>query len=190
MMCRNDGGRWNDATLRDVHAQNTFLIEDIMRSRMLIIAAPLLVTAAIDAGAQTGGRRGGPPPGAFGGPAGRCAQTADSLTDVQKAQIRTLADAFTKAHAAQLDSLRAIMELARAAREAGKTPDEVRAIMETAKPIADALAPARKEFSETVTSLLTPAQVAAGCIPPAPGGPPPGGRRGGPPPSSSSARFD
>ena len=35
-------------------------------------------------------------------------------------------------------------------REAGKTADEVRAIMETAKPIADALAPARKAFSDSV----------------------------------------
>jgi len=159
------------------------LIEDIMRTRTLIITVPLLAVAALTAGAQDGGRRGGPP-GGFGGRGGRCAQTADSLTDAQKVQVKGLADAFTKAHSAQLDSLRAIMELARAAREAGKTPEEVRAIMETAKPIADALAPARKAFSESVAALLTPSQLAAGCIPPAPGGPPPGGRRGGPPPSS------
>jgi len=152
-----------------------------MRTRTLIIAVPLLAVAALTAGAQDGGRRGGPP-GGFGGRGGRCAQTADSLTDAQKVQVKGLADAFTKAHSAQLDSLRAIMELARAAREAGKTPEEVRAIMETSKPIADALAPARKAFSESVVTLLTPAQIAAGCIPPAPGGPPPGGRRGGPPP--------
>jgi len=148
---------------------------------MLMIAAPLLLGAASVAAAQGGGRRGGPAGPGF--PGGRCAQTADSLTDAQKAQVKTLADAFTKAHAAQLDSLRTIMEAARAAREAGKTPEEVRAIMETGKPIADALAPARKEFAATVTTLLTPAQIAAGCIPPAPGGPPPGGRRGGPPPT-------
>jgi len=109
--------------------------------------------------------------------------TADSLTDSQKGQVRALTDAFVKAHAAQLDSLRTIMEAARQAREAGKTPEEVRAVMEQGKPISDALAPARKEFSETVVTYLTPAQLAAGCIPPAPGGPGgPGGRRGGPPP--------
>jgi hypothetical protein len=155
-----------------------FQIEDIMRTRMLIISLPMLFAATAIAGAQGGGRRGGPP----GGPGGRCAQTADSLTDTQKSQVNALAAAFTKDHAQQLDSLRAIMDAARAAREAGKTPDEIRAIMETAKPIGDALAPARKQFSETVVSLLTPAQIAAGCIPPAPGGPPPGGRRGGGPP--------
>ena len=153
-----------------------------MRIRTLVITMPLLAAAAFTAGAQDGGRRGGPP-GGFGGRGGRCAQTADSLTDAQKVQVKALGDAFTKAHSAQLDSLRAIMEAARAAREAGKTPEEIRAIMETGKPISDALAPARKQFSESVVALLTPAQIAAGCIPPAPGGPPPGGRRGGPPPS-------
>ena len=111
--------------------------------------------------------------------------TADSLSDAQKGQVRALSDAFGKAHAAQLDSLRTIMEAARQAREAGKAPEEVRAIMEAGKPINDALAPARKEFGETVVTYLTPAQLAAGCIPPAPGGGPmgPGGRRGGPPPA-------
>jgi Spy/CpxP family protein refolding chaperone len=157
-----------------------FFIEDIMHSRTCFMTLTLVAMTALTAGAQDGGRRGGPP-GGFGGRGGRCAQTADSLTDAQKVQVKGLADAFTKAHAAQLDRLRALMELARAAREAGKTPEEVRAIMETGKPISDALAPARKAFSESVSALLTPGQIAAGCIPPAPGGPPPGGRRGGPP---------
>jgi Spy/CpxP family protein refolding chaperone len=118
----------------------------------------------------------------MGGPGGRCGGTADSLTDAQKTQVHALAEAYTKAHAPQLDSLRAIMEGARAAREAGKSMEEVRAIMETSKPINDELAPSRKEYVTTVVGLLTPSQIAAGCIPPAPGGPPPGGRgRGGPP---------
>jgi len=107
--------------------------------------------------------------------------TADSLTGVQKGQVHALVEAFNKAHQPQLDSSRAIMESARAAREAGKTQEEVRAIMESAKPIVDGLAPARKEFTDSVTKLLTSAQIASGCIPPAPGGPM-GGRRGGPPP--------
>jgi Spy/CpxP family protein refolding chaperone len=156
----------------------------MMRNRILIIAAPLLVAISTVAGAQDGPRR-GPPPGGMGGrggPGGRCAQTADSLTDTQKAQVRTLAQAFNSDHAAQLDSLRAVGDAARAAREGGKTLDEVRAIMALGRPINEALAPARKQFSETVVTLLTPAQLAAGCIPPAPGGPPPGGRRGGGPP--------
>ncbi|MEP6492405.1 MAG: hypothetical protein ABJF01_06995 [bacterium] len=155
-----------------------------MRKTQLALIALALVATAATAQAQRGGRggRGGMGPGGMGGPGGRCAGTADSLTDVQKGQVHALADVFTKAHAPQLDSLRAIMEASRAARAAGQTPEQVRAIMETAKPISDALAPARKEFATSVVSWLTPSQIASGCIPPAPGGPPPGGRRGGPPP--------
>jgi Spy/CpxP family protein refolding chaperone len=153
-----------------------------MGKRILTFVALTFVAAAATAQAQGGGGRGPGGPGRMGGPGGRCAGTADSLTDAQKTQVRSLAEAFTKAHATQLDSLRAIMEAARAARQAGKTPEEIRAIMETGKPIGDALAPARKEYETTVVGLLTSSQIAAGCIPPAPGGPPPGGRgRGGPP---------
>jgi Spy/CpxP family protein refolding chaperone len=158
----------------------TFFLEGMMRSNMLTIAALATMTTATLAAAQTG--PGGPPFGRGGGPmGGRCAMTADSLTDTQKGQVHTLVEAFTQAHAPQLDSLRTIMEAARAARQAGKTPDEIRAIMQTGKPISDELAPARKEFHDSVEKVLTSAQIAAGCIPPAPGGPP-GGRRGGPPP--------
>jgi hypothetical protein len=107
--------------------------------------------------------------------------TADSLTDDQKAQVKSLAEAFNQAHAPQLDSLRAIMQAANAARQAGQTPDQVRAIMDQGRAINDELAPARKDFHDNVVKLLTQAQIDAGCIPPAPGGPP-GGRRGGPPP--------
>ena len=153
-----------------------------MRRMSLAVAAITLVATTHTIHAQRGGRggapgRGGPPGGMM-----RCAQTADSLTDTQKGQVRALSDAFAAAHRSSLDSLRAIMEAARAAREAGKTPEEMRAIMEQAKPINDGLAPARKEFSEAVIKLLTPSQIAEGCIPQAPGGPMMMGRRGGAPP--------
>jgi Spy/CpxP family protein refolding chaperone len=107
---------------------------------------------------------------------------ADSLTDAQKTQVRTLTDAFTTAHAAQLDSARAIMEQARTARQSGAAQDAIQAIMESGRAIQQELAPARKQFSQDVRALLTPEQVSAGCIPPPPGGPP-GGRRGGRPPA-------
>ena len=160
-----------------------------MRYRMMTAAALMLAAAGASAHAQgtggppgrggRGGGRGGP--GGPGGRGGACAATADSLTDAQKGQVRALSQAFNSAHAAQLDSLRAIMEAGRAAREAGKSQDEVRAIMESGRAIDESLAPDRKAFSQDVRKLLTPEQIAAGCIPPAPGGPP-GGRRGGPPP--------
>ena len=109
-----------------------------------------------------------------------CRQGADSLSDTQKAQVKALGDAFIVANTPQIDSLRAIMEAARAAREAGKTPDEIRAIIQQGQPINEELAPARKDFHDAVVKLLTAQQVADGCIPPAPGGGPPfGGRRGG-----------
>jgi Spy/CpxP family protein refolding chaperone len=157
----------------------TFIPEGTMQTKikMLTIAALATMSSATLASAQGGrgpGGRGGPP-------GGRCAMTADSLTATQKDQVHALGVAFNQAHAPQLDSLRTIMEAARAARQGGKTPDEVRAIMEIGKPIADELAPARQEFRDSVEKLLTSTQIAAGCIPPAPGGPPPGGRRGGPP---------
>ena len=95
-----------------------------MRHSMLAFAAVAVVISAPATHAQRG--RGGPPGG--GPPGARCAQTADSLTDSQKAQVRSLVDAYVAAHKPSLDSLRTIMEAARAAREAGKTMEEVRAI--------------------------------------------------------------
>lgn len=147
-----------------------------MRNRLLTLAALMLATAAPAAWAQRGpGGR-----GRMGGPGPMCREGADSLGDAQKTQVKTLGDAFVSANKTQLDSLRAIMEAARAARQAGKTQDEVRAIMDQGKAINDELAPSRKDFHEAVVKLLTPQQVADGCIPPAPGGGPPfGGRRGG-----------
>ena len=151
-----------------------------MRSKLLTFAALALATTAPSAW----GQRGPGGPGRMGGPPPMCRQGADSLSDTQKAQVKTLSEAFMAAHKPQLDSLRAIMEAARAAREAGKTPDEIRAIMEQGRAINEELAPARKDYHEAVVKLLTAQQVADGCIPPAPGGGP-GGRRGGPPPGGS-----
>ncbi|MGH7618040.1 MAG: hypothetical protein ACREPM_12490, partial [Gemmatimonadaceae bacterium] len=146
------------------------------------LAALALVVAAPAVQAQRG--RGGP--GRMGGPNPACRQGADSLSDAQKDQVKTLAGAFVSAHRVQLDSLRAIMDAARTARQSGETPDQIRAIMDQGKAINDELAPARKDYHETIVKLLTPQQVADGCIPMAPGGGPPmGGRRGGPPAQSS-----
>jgi Spy/CpxP family protein refolding chaperone len=158
-----------------------------MMIRTLKFIAPMLFAATAVAGAQ---RNGGPPGGrgGRGGPGGRCAMTADSLTDSQKTQVKSLGDAYMQAHAPQIDSLHAIMQASMAARQAGKTQDEVRAIMEQGKPINGELAPFRKQFGETVVTYLTPAQLAAGCVPPAPGGGPMGGRRGGPPPGTPADR--
>ena len=157
-----------------------------MRPKTFRFAALMLVFAGTAVAAQNppAGTRGRGPGG--GGPPMRCMQSGDSLTDVQKAQVKALADAFAKSYAPQLDSLRAIMEAAREARQAGKSQEDVRAIMEQSKAINDHLAPARQEFDDAVTKLLTASQIANGCIPPAPGSGP-GGRRGGPPPGPPPA---
>jgi len=146
-----------------------------MRNRLLTLAVLALGISAPAAMAQRG--PGGP--GRMGGPGPMCRQGVDSLSDDQKAQVKSLSDAFVSAHKTQLDSLRTIMEAARAARQAGQTQDQIRTIMDQSKAINDELAPARKDFHEAVVKLLTPQQVADGCIPPAPGGGPFGGRRGG-----------
>lgn len=153
-----------------------------MRRIHLAVAVFALAATTHSLHAQRG--RGGPP-GPGGGPPGgmmRCMESADSLTDTQKAQVKALSDAYVAAHKSSLDSLRAIMEAARAAREAGQTQEQVRAIMDQSRAINEALAPARKEYAESVIKLLSPSQIASGCVPPAPGGGPMGGRgRGGPP---------
>jgi Spy/CpxP family protein refolding chaperone len=146
-----------------------------MRNRLLSLAALALAISAPAAWAQRG--PGGP--GRMGGPNPACREGADSLSDTQKAQVKTLGDAFVAAHKVQLDSLRAIMEAARAARQAGQTQEQVRAIMDLGMAINQELEPARKEYREAIVKLLTTSQIADGCIPPAPGSGPPGGRRGG-----------
>ena len=120
-----------------------------MRNRLLSLAALALAMSAPAAWAQRG--PGGP--GRMGGPNPACREGADSLSDTQKAQVKTLGDAFVAAHKVQLDSLRAIMEAARAARQAGETPEQIRAIMDQGKAINDELAPARKDYHEAVVKL-------------------------------------
>jgi hypothetical protein len=96
----------------------TFILEDTMRTKVLTIAALATMSTATLASAQ-GGRG---PGGRGGSPGGRCAMTADSLTDMQKSQVHAPAESFNRAHTPQLDSLRTIMEATRGARQAGKTP--------------------------------------------------------------------
>lgn len=158
--------------------------------RRLIVVAGLLTVVASQAMAQgrgmgRGGRGDGPPEGR-GGPgderAMACRVGADSLTDAQKQQVHALAQQFEAAHKGTLDSLKAINDAGRAAREAGKPREEMRATMELGRALQESLRPAHEQWRESLKSVLTSAQLEKGCIPPAPGSPPPGGRRGGGPP--------
>jgi Spy/CpxP family protein refolding chaperone len=87
------------------------------------------------------------------------------LSDEQKAAIRTLESEFREDNKADLDSLRSILEEARAAIQAGKSRQEIAAILAKAAPIARRLADARKELHEDILDVLTPEQKASRCFP-------------------------
>jgi Spy/CpxP family protein refolding chaperone len=82
------------------------------------------------------------------------------LTDEQKTAIKALHDAFFAAHKTQFDQLKAIREEARAAIKAGKTREEVRAIMEKSRAIMEAMKPDFEALRAAVAAILTPEQKA------------------------------
>jgi len=80
------------------------------------------------------------------------------LSDAQKAEITALRQGFRTANADQLAALRAVMERAKAAREAGQTREELRAIRLEARPIAQSLRPAVQALHAATMAVLTDAQ--------------------------------
>jgi Spy/CpxP family protein refolding chaperone len=82
------------------------------------------------------------------------------LTDAQRTAIQALRDAFDAEHKADLDALKAIHEQARAAMQAGKPRSEVRAILETARPILERLHGAFGALHTAIQGLLTAEQKA------------------------------
>ena len=81
-----------------------------------------------------------------------------ALTPEQRAQMLELRIAFRAEHEPQLDSLRNIFQQARLARLEGATREEVRAILETGRPIAEALRPHVIALHEALRAVLTDAQ--------------------------------
>src|SRR5436309_368346 len=75
-------------------AFNLSWYEDTMRQRLLTFSALALAMSAPAVWAQRG--PGGP--GRMGGPNPACRQGTDSLSDAQKAQVKTAGDAFMTAH--------------------------------------------------------------------------------------------
>jgi len=82
------------------------------------------------------------------------------LTAEQKAAIAALHDAFMKANAADIAALRTIEQEARAAIKAGKSRDEVRAILAKAIPIQTRLEAAFRKLQADIWAVYTPAQQA------------------------------
>lgn len=80
------------------------------------------------------------------------------LSDAQKAQIRTLIEAFQQATRGDREALGAILREARQAIEAKKPRSEVNAILLHAAPIIARLAAAEAKLKSDIDAVLTPAQ--------------------------------
>lgn len=81
-----------------------------------------------------------------------------ALTAEQEAEIVALLEAFQEANQADLEALAALLESARAARQAGATRAEVAAILADARPLHLRLMAAHLELRADILELLTPAQ--------------------------------
>ena len=88
-----------------------------------------------------------------------------ALSDAQKAQIEALEKAFREDNKADLDAMRSLMEEVRAAVQAGKSREEVAAILARGAATARRLAEARKELRDDIAAVLTPEQRASRCLP-------------------------
>lgn len=82
------------------------------------------------------------------------------LTAAQQTQIRTLLQAFAEATKADREALAAIMQRAREAIQAGKTREEVRAILAEGDPIRRRLHEAEQNLHSQIEAVLTAEQKA------------------------------
>lgn len=82
------------------------------------------------------------------------------LTEAQRTQIQALVAAFATANAADLATMRSARDAARQAIRDGKSRDEVRAILEAARPAADRVRAAAEALRASIRALLTPLQQA------------------------------
>lgn len=101
------------------------------------------------------------------------------LTEAQIAQIRALKQAFAESVADELVAIKAAHQEARAAKQAGASAEEIRAIMEGVKDEMEAIRQAEIRLHDAIMEVLTPEQRANWCIvrqrvapgPRGPGGP-------------------
>ena len=80
------------------------------------------------------------------------------LTQAQRDSITALRTRFRAANQSTLDSLKAIFEAAKTARQGGATREEVRAILVTGRPLAEALRPKVIILHMAIRAVLTDAQ--------------------------------
>jgi hypothetical protein len=114
-------------------------------------------------------------PGSRGDARGPGAPFPDDLklSEGQKVAIKALRDAFNAANATDLAALQAIRDKAHDAMKAKKTRAEVKAILDTAKPILERLKPKFSALHAAIDAVLTAAQ-RAWVESHRPMGPPPG----------------
>jgi Spy/CpxP family protein refolding chaperone len=96
------------------------------------------------------------------------------LTDAQKAAIQALLDGFNTVHKTDLAALKTIHDQAQAAMQAGKTRAEIRAILDTAKPVLERMHTEFDALHTAIENVLTAAQK-AWIASHKPAGPPPHG---------------
>jgi Spy/CpxP family protein refolding chaperone len=93
-----------------------------------------------------------------------CVANAPILTPAQQAQIKSLIQAFEEANRADLAIVAKAMHDARAAKQAGKSEAEIRAILQTAAAAQARLDVAHKALQAQIEAVLTPDQRTSGCF--------------------------
>ena len=86
------------------------------------------------------------------------------LTEEQIAQIRALTQAFHTAIADEIAAIKAAHQEARAAKQAGASAEEIRAILATVKDEMEAVRQAEHRLEQAILDVLTPDQRRAWCI--------------------------
>ena len=89
---------------------------------------------------------------------------APQLSEEQIAQIRALKQAFAEAVADELAAIKAAHQEARAAKQAGASAEEIRAILEGVKDEMEAVRQAEIRLHDAIMEVLTPDQRARWCI--------------------------
>ena len=86
------------------------------------------------------------------------------LTEAQIAQIRALKQAFAESVADELAAIKAAHQEVRAAKQAGASAEEIRAILEGVKDEMEAVRQAEQRLHDAIMEVLTPEQRANWCV--------------------------
>lgn len=93
-----------------------------------------------------------------------CDRNPPQLTAEQIAKIRALKEAFEASVADELAAIKAAHDAARQAKQAGKSAEEIRAILASVQDEMEAVRTAEKRLEQAILDVLTPEQRARWCI--------------------------